>query len=108
MLRMSVANFSGFEVICNTSAMTREIKNNAIGYMKIGKKVCPVIQIEVTYDTEWYAQVNISEKVVIPIAVLGKTPKDVENKLWFEENGVYAGNHEASCCTVGTEVPRCC
>lgn len=95
MLRMSVENFSGFEVLANTSAMSREIKNNTIGYLKIGEKVYPVIQIEVTYDTDWYKKVNIAEKVIIPVAILGKTDFDASRTEWFIINGISAGSHEA-------------
>lgn len=95
MLRLSVANFSGYEVLCNKSAMTKELKNKTIGYVNTDEDVYPVIQIEVTYDTKFYKGVKVPKKAIIPVAICGMTPVGVENRLWFEENGKRAENTEA-------------
>lgn len=95
MLRLSVANFSGYEVLSNKSAMTKELKNKTIGYVHNDENVYPVIQIEVTYDTKFYKGVKVPKKAIIPVAICGMTPEGVENTLWFRENGIIAENTEA-------------
>ena len=95
MLKLSVRNFSGFEVICNKSEMAKELENNTVGYLKLGEETYPVIKMEVTYDTKFYIGVDVPRKAVIPVAIIGETPEGVQNTTWFGMNDVSAKDEEA-------------
>lgn len=94
MLNLSVKYFSGFELLCNKAAMTKEL-NNPIGYLRLGEKVYPVIAVEVSYDTDFYVGVNLPPKALIPVAIIGETPFGVQDSPWFMMNDVYAREGEA-------------